>query len=308
MIRGVESQDNAGVYRLTDDLAIVQTVDFFTPVVDDPFAFGQIAVANSLSDVYAMGARPATAMNVVSFPTGTLDVSVLREILRGGLDKMAEAKVVLVGGHTVDDPELKYGLSVTGLVDPGRLITNGGAKVGDRLILTKALGTGIISTALKAGQVSGEPVESITLSMSGLNARASTLMVEAGAHACTDITGFGFLGHALQMARNSRVGFNIKADSLPLFPMTLELCRAGFKAGGLGRNRDYYSKDVVIAGDVSDEQRDILFDPQTSGGLLISLPSGEADGLLSRLIGAGIEAAAVVGDVVAGPAGKILVS
>jgi len=307
VIRGVESQDNAGVYRLTKDLAIVQTVDFFTPVVDDPYQFGQIAVANSLSDIYAMGAKPATAMKLVSFPTGTLDISILRKILRGGLDKMSEAKVVLVGGHTVDDPELKYGLSVTGLVDPKRLITNGGAKPGDKLILTKPLGTGIISTALKAGSAPKAAVDRIARSMATLNERASALMLKTGVHSCTDITGFGFVGHALQMAKNSGVGFRVAVSDMPLFPTTEDLCRRGFKAGGLGRNREFYSKRVVFAADVPENLRDILFDPQTSGGLLISLARTKATRLLADLKEGGIADAAIVGEVVETPTAKIVV-
>jgi selenide,water dikinase len=307
VIRGVESQDNAGVYRLTGEIALVQTVDYFTPVVDDPFAFGQIAAANSLSDIYAMGAKPLTAMNLVSFPRDALDLSVLREILRGGLDKMNEARVVLVGGHTVDDPELKYGLSVTGTVHPNRLVTNGGARIGDKLILTKPLGTGIISTALKNGGASKEAVDGITRSMAALNYTASALMVETGVDACTDITGFGLLGHALQMAKNSGVGFLISASSVPLFPMAEELSGRGFQAGGLGRNRDYYGGSVQFGPNVPQPLRDILFDPQTSGGLLMSLAPTKARRLVSAMKRSGIEEAAIVGEVMAEPRGKILV-
>lgn len=306
MLRGVESQDNAGVYRLTDQIALVQTVDYFTPVVDDPFAFGQIAAANSLSDVYAMGARPLTAMNLVSFPRDTLDISILGEMLRGGLDKMNEANVVLVGGHTVDDPELKYGLSVTGIVHPNRLITNGGAKSGDRLILTKPIGTGIISTALKNGGAPAEAVELITRSMASLNGVASALMQEIGVHACTDITGFGFAGHALQMAKNSRVAFKVDMSALPLFPATADLSLRGFHAGGLGRNRDYYSRSVRFDQDVPQHLRDIVFDPQTSGGLLISVAPSKALRLLQGLKKATIEEAAIIGEVLPEPRGEIV--
>ncbi len=308
MLRGVESRDNAGVYRLTDDLAIVQTVDFFTPVVDDPYSFGQIAVANSLSDIYTMGARPVTAMNLVCFPKDILDPSVLRDILRGGLDKMKQARVALVGGHSVDDPELKYGLSVTGVVDPKRLITNGGALVGDRLILTKALGTGIISTALKNGAASKPVVDRITESMATLNEKASALMTAADTHSCTDITGFGFLGHALQMAQNSGVGFVIRAGALPFFPEAVAFSEAGFLPGGLERNREYYSSCVRFASPVSEHLQRILSDPQTSGGLLISVGAASADRLLTEMKRAGIGQAAVIGDVVAEPRGKIIVS
>ncbi|GAG34760.1 unnamed protein product, partial [marine sediment metagenome] len=204
VIRGMESLDDAGVYKLSDDLAIIQTIDFFTPVVDDPYDFGQIAAANALSDVYAMGGKPLTAMNVVCFPTKQMDISILKDILRGGMDKMSEAGVTLLGGHSIDDAELKYGLSVTGTVHPKRLVTNSGAKVGDRLILTKPLGTGIINTALKAGEVNEETVAKVTKCMASLNKKASELMQEVEVHACTDITGFGFLGHTCQLARSSQ--------------------------------------------------------------------------------------------------------
>ncbi len=210
VIRGVSSWDDAGVYQLSDELAIIQTVDFFTPIVDDPYAFGQIAVANALSDVYAMGGKPLTAMNIVCFPTKTLDISVLQDILRGGVDKMREAGVVLVGGHSIDDAELKYGLSVTGTVHPQRLVTNSGARAGDKLILTKPLGTGIISTALKSGIVGEETIAKLTNSMAALNDTASALMQQVGVHACTDVTGFGLLGHTVQLAENSQVGISIQ--------------------------------------------------------------------------------------------------
>ncbi|MBN1366386.1 MAG: selenide, water dikinase SelD, partial [Dehalococcoidales bacterium] len=208
VIRGMESLDNAGVYKLRDDLAIIQTVDFFTPIVDDPYMFGQIAAANSLSDVYTMGGTPITALNLVGFPSKTMDIKILNEILHGGIDKMEEAGVVLVGGHSIDDPELKYGLSVTGTVHPKKLITNGGAKPGDVLILTKPLGTGIISTAIKAGVVKKALTDKVSKSMAKLNKTASELMQKIGVHASTDITGFGFLGHSIQLAKNSKVGLS----------------------------------------------------------------------------------------------------
>ncbi len=307
MIRGVESRDNSGVYRLNDSLAIVQTVDFFTPVVDDPHAYGEIAVANSLSDIYTMGAKPLTAMNVVCFPKDKLDGSVLREILKGGLDKMTEAGVALVGGHSVDDPELKYGLSVTGIVDPNRMVTNGDARIGDVLVLTKPLGTGIISTALKNGAAPQRAVERVTKSMATLNDKASIFMLEAGAHSCTDITGFGFLGHALQMAQNSNVGFAVVASAVPFFAEARVLGDAGFVPGGLNSNRDYYSTHVQMATNVPEHLRRVLFDPQTSGGLLISVPAEKADELLVKLKTSGLDGAAIVGEVVREPAGKIVV-
>ncbi len=288
-------------------MALVQTVDFFTPVVDDPYTYGQIAVANSLSEVYAMGAVPLTAMNVVCFPRDTLHISVLREILRGGLDKMAEASVVLVGGHSIDDPELKYGLSVTGRVDPKRLVTNGGAKPGDKLILTKPLGTGIVTTALKRGAATKAIVDRIVASMAALNKSASELMQQIGVHSATDITGFGFLGHTLQMAENSRVGMKFRATDIPFFPGTAEMAKDGFCPGGLGRNREFYRGSVEIAKTVPDHVQSVLFDPQTSGGLLISLAPTKARTLLDRLHKAGITDAAIVGEVLSEPPGKLII-
>lgn len=307
MLRGVDSMDNAGVYKLTDDLAIVQTVDFFTPVVDDPYTFGQIAAANALSDIYTMGARPLTAMNLVCFPTKSLPISVLKDILRGGLDKMNEARVALVGGHSIDDTELKYGLSVTGVVHPKRLITNSGARAGDKLILTKPLGTGIITTALKAKAVTKKTTTRVSQSMARLNGQAAELMLAIGIHACTDITGFGFLGHTVQLAQNSRVGLKIDIASIPVFPEAGRLARRGFCPGGLHRNRDFYSASVEIASHVPEYMQDILFDPQTSGGLLISLAPSKAARLLEKLHQAGIRDATIIGDVVSQPRGRVIV-
>ena len=228
----MESLDNAGVYKLRDDLAIIQTVDFFTPIVDDPYMFGQIAAANSLSDVYTMGGTPITAMNLVGFPSKKMDIKILNEILRGGIDKMREAGVILIGGHSLDDPELKYGLSVTGTVHPKKLITNGGAKAGDVLIMTKSLGTGIITTAIKAGVVKKALINRVSNSMAKLNKTASELMQETGVHACTDITGFGFIGHSSQLAKNSKVGLHIQADTVPFFPEVKEFSQPGIYTGG----------------------------------------------------------------------------
>jgi len=303
----MESLDDAGVYKLSDDLAIIQTIDFFTPIVDDPYDFGQIAVANALSDVYAMGGKPLTAMNVVCFPTKKLDISILKDILKGGIDKMMEASVTLVGGHSIDDAELKYGLSVTGIVHPKRMITNAGAKVGDKLVLTKPLGTGIISTALKAGKASNETVARVTKYMATLNKKASELMQEVGANACTDITGFGFLGHACQLAQNSHVGIKVSSGSVPVFAEVENFAKAGLYPGGLDRNREFYGKMVEFSKQVPDYIKDILFDPQTSGGLLISLNSEDAELLVSRLKKAGMPEAAIVGEVISKPSGKIIV-
>ena len=307
VIRGMAGLDDAGVYKLTDDLAIIQTVDFFTPIVDDPYVFGQIAVANALSDVYAMGGKPLTALNLVCFPVKTLDISILNSILRGGIDKIQEAGVTLVGGHSVDDKELKYGLSVTGVVHPDRMVTNAGAEAGDRLILTKPLGTGIIGTALKSGLANKETIDKFANSMATLNARASELMQEVGAHACTDITGFGFLGHACQMADSSQIGIRIRAASIPCFPEAVEFARQGKCPGGLYRNRDFYSKRVEFSAGVSEDMQQILFDTQTSGGLLISLAADKAEPLLRKLHEAGVQYAAIVGEVTGSPAAEIKV-
>ena len=297
--------DDAGVYKLTDDLAIIQTVDFFTPIVDDPYTFGQIAAANALSDVYAMGGKPLTAMNVVCFPTESLDISVLKDILRGGIDKMSEAKVTLIGGHSIDDTELKYGLSVTGIVHPKRLVTNSGAKIGDKLVLTKPLGTGIISTALKAGVVDKETVAKVTECMATLNDKASGLMQEVGVHACTDITGFDFLGHTVQVAKKSQVGIDIDITSIPFFPEAGEFAKQGLCPGGLHRNREFYSNEVKIASEVPIYMQDVLFDPQTSGGLLICLAPRKAELLLVKLQQAGVEDATIIGEVVSEPRGVV---
>lgn len=307
VIRGMESLDDAGVYKLSDELAIIQTIDFFTPVVDEPYAFGQIAAANALSDVYAMGGKPLTAMNVVCFPAKSLDISVLKDILRGGLDKMCEAGVVLVGGHSIDDTELKYGLSVTGTVHPEKLVTNSGARVGDKLILTKPLGIGIISTALKAGVVNEELAGKVTKCMATLNNKASELMQEIGVHACTDITGFGLLGHTVQLAQNSHVGINIQFDSIPFFPEAGEFAKQGLCPAGLHRNREFYSASVKIAKELPDYMQDILFDAQTSGGLLICLAPRKAELLLNRLRQAGVEDAVIIGEAVSEPRGVVTV-
>ncbi len=299
--------EDAGVYRLTEELAIVQTVDFFTPIVDDPFTFGQIAAANSLSDIYAIGGKPLTAMNIVCFPVQTMDVSVLKQILLGGLRKMREADVVLVGGHSVDDQELKYGLSVTGTIHPHKVLRKENAQPGDRLILTKPLGTGIISTAIKAEMASNETAETVAKSMATLNRRASEVIQEIGASACTDITGFGLLGHASEMVENTDVGMVIYAEVVPVFPEAEELAAMGMIPGGLYRNRDFREDLVKFKPDVSQFRKDILFDPQTSGGLLISVPPDKAQTMLDSLRQAGVAKAAIVGEVVASPKGRIVV-
>ena len=304
---GLERADDAGVYKLSEELAIVQTIDFFTPVVDEPYAFGQIAVANALSDVYAKGGKPLTAMNVVCFPSKTMDISILRDILRGGLEKMREAGVVLVGGHSIDDEELKYGLSVTGLIHPGRVVTKAGAKAGDKLILTKPLGTGIIATALKGSMADAETIAKVTKHMSTLNKNASESMQEVGVNACTDITGFGLLGHACEMVQDSNVGMMIYSSAVPIFPEAIEFARMGLVPGGTQRNREFRAPMVELASELSDYMSDILFDPQTSGGLLISVGAARAGILLARLHKVGVAEAAVIGEVMKQPAQRIVI-
>ena len=308
LIAGMERAEDAGVYKLNDDLAIIQTLDFFTPIVDDPYTFGQVAAANALSDVYAMGGRPLTAMNIVCFPVKTMDMSVLREIMAGGLDKLHEAGVTLVGGHSVEDQELKYGLSVTGVVHPQKVVLNTGARVGDRLILTKLLGTGIINTALKGGVADEAAVAKSVRCMVTLNNKASELMMTAEVHACTDVTGFGLLGHACEMIEGTDVGMMIRSSDVPFFPEAKELAEMGMTPGGLHRNRDFRMNMVEIGRDVPQFMSDILFDPQTSGGLLICVPGSEAESLLERMHREGIEEAAIIGEVTAEPKGRIVVT
>jgi selenide, water dikinase len=305
VIVGLDGRDDAGVYRLTDDLAIIQTIDYFTPIVDDPYDFGQIAAANALSDVYAMGGRPVTAMNVVCFPRETMDISVLRDILRGGLAKLSEAGASLVGGHSVDDRELKYGLSVMGTVHPDRVITNTGAREGDVLILTKPLGTGIISTAMKSGVAKQEIITLVTRQMATLNRRAAELMADFNVHACTDITGFGLLGHACEMVQGTGVGMEVDSQAVPLLPGVNEYCKHGLVPGGTRRNREFRSD--MIEARVSDDMVLILFDAQTSGGLLISLPPADGEALIEKMHHEGIKDAAIVGHVVADPEEHIII-
>lgn len=307
LIVGMERYEDAGIYKLTEELAIVQTVDFFTPIVDDPYTFGQIAAANALSDVYAKGGRPLTALNIVCFPQKTMAMAVLREILLGGLDKMHEAGVILLGGHSVEDAELKYGLSVTGTIRPDRVILNSSARAGDRLILTKPLGTGIISTAIKGGAAGEKAVAKIVKSMTALNRKASELMLATGVNACTDITGFGLLGHASEMVEGTGVGMVIEAASVPFFPEAKELAEMGMIPGGLHRNREFRLPMVDMAPGIPQHLQDILFDPQTSGGLLISVPEPKAPGMLQSLHQEGVIEAAIIGEVVAEPKGRILV-
>jgi len=307
VIVGLETADDAGVYKVSDDLAIIQTVDFFTPIVDDPYAFGQIAAANALSDVYAMGGIPKTAMNLVAFPLKDMDMSVLRQIIQGGLDKMREAGVVLVGGHSVEDKELKYGLSVTGFIHPDRVLTKKNLQAGDRLILTKPLGTGIINTAIKGGLASKEITDTVTRLMATLNRDAAEIMEDYPVHACTDITGFGFLGHLAEMVIDSGAGIRIQTDSVPILPQTLNYAGMGLVPAGAYKNREFFERHVDFAIGVDILIQDILFDPQTSGGLLICVEDNRADDLLQALKQKGIHDAAIVGQVMPEPKERIVV-
>jgi selenide,water dikinase len=294
---GRETSDDAGVYRLTEETALVQTIDFITPVVNDPYDFGRIAAANALSDVYAMGGRPLTAMNIVCFPVKKMDKKILGEILRGGLEKVHEAGAVLVGGHSVEDPEIKFGLSVTGLVHPQKVLANSRAQVGDALILTKPLGTGILATAIKAGLVSDEAEREAIEVMATLNKTAAEAMSAYTVHACTDITGFGLLGHALEMAVGSKVSITLDVKKVPLLTEVLHNLQMGLVPAGSYANRNFCAHQVRQIQTIDPALLDLLSDAQTSGGLLISLPESESQKLVQDLRNRGVSSAAVVGHV-----------
>jgi len=294
LLVGLAAADDAAVYRLNDDQAVVSTVDFFPPIVDDAYDFGAIAAANALSDVYAMGGEPLFAINLVAFPD-SLDPSILGEILRGGAEKVAEAGAIIAGGHSVNDREPKYGLAVTGLVTPGRVLRKGGALPGDLLLLTKPLGVGVITTALKSGQAAAEHVATAVASMKRLNREAARAAVAADAHAVTDITGFGLLGHAQEMARQGATDFRFNLALLPWLPGALDYGAAGAFPGGMDNNARFFGPRTRFADEVALLYRDMLFTPETSGGLLVALSPGAAPGFLEQ-----VKAAVVVGSVVAG--------
>jgi len=285
------------VYRITPDLAIVQTIDFFTPIVDDPTMFGRAAAANSLSDVYAMGGRPVTAMNIVCFPTRKLGLETLRRILEGGLETLREAGVALVGGHSVEDDEPKYGLSVTGLVHPDKIMTNSGLRPGDKLILTKAIGIGIIAAAAKGDLASAESIEAMITSMCTLNKKASEVAVSVGAKACTDVTGFGLAGHIVEMARASKCRVRILTGAVPVLQGALEAASMGLIPAGAHANRKHFSAWITVDPGVALERADLMFDPQTSGGLLIGIPEAQAEELIRRLASEGVAPVAEIGNV-----------
>jgi selenide,water dikinase len=280
---GFDTNDDAGVYRLGPDLALVQTVDFFTPIVDDPYIFGQIAAANALSDVYAMGGRPISALSIVGFPNRPENLDILERMLQGGHVKMQEAGCAVIGGHSIGDEEIKLGYAVTGLVSPRRILTNSAARLGDRLVLTKGLGTGIISTALKQGQASAAAVDGASQSMCALNRAASELALQFDVHAATDITGFGLLGHAREMAAASEVSLVIDSTQVEFLPDAVKYSREGFLPGGLKRNMDFLGSCVEFASRVPEEIRNLLFDPQTSGGLFLSVAAQDAGRFVEAL-------------------------
>lgn len=304
LLLGLGTDDDAAIYRLTDELALVQTVDVFTPIVDDPYAFGAVAAANALSDVYAKGGRPLLALNVVGFPR-KLPLDILAAILRGGADKAAEAGVLIVGGHSIDDPEPKYGLAVTGLVHPGRFVTNGGARPGDAIYLTKPLGTGVITTGIKQEKTPPALAAEVVRVMNQLNRAASEAMMDAGVHAATDVTGYGLLGHLHEMAAASGVGARVSVAAVPIIDGARTLAAAGAIAGGTARNLEWLADKVRWAEGIDEVTRLLLADAQTSGGLLIAVAPQRAGALEAALRTRGVETVARIGEVTA-PAGPPL--
>lgn len=305
LLVGSENWSDASIYYLQEDLAIVQSIDFFTPIVDDPYDFGQIAVANALSDIYSTGAKPLLALNIVCFPINSMDKEILKDILRGGADKLNEAGALMIGGHSIEDPEIKYGVAVTGVVHPEKFVTNRGAKVGDILVLTKPIGTGILSTAVKGKLLDSETTRILTQTMTELNKTASEIMIKIGVNACTDITGFGLLGHTLEMAKASEVTIRIFKNKVPLLPKVYDFASIGIVPAGGKRNINYCSK-AVDTGDTDPVTLDILSDPQTSGGLLISVTPDKTDKLISELKLNGVQSATVIGEVVEKSSGRII--
>ncbi len=306
LLVGLDTSDDAGVYRLSGDTALVQTVDFFTPIVDDPYSFGQIAAANAISDIYAMGGKPLTVLNIVAFPISTLDKSILADILRGAADKVREAGATLVGGHSIDDKEPKFGLAVTGLVHPDRVRTNAGAKAGDKLILTKPIGVGIMTTSIKKNALTPEETERVTRVMATLNKVAAETMESYDVHACTDVTGFGLMGHALEMAKGSGNGIIIRQSDVPVLPRVRELAEQGNVPGGTKNNFAHVEGDIDFPAELDQIGRWILCDAVTSGGLLISVDAGQSDELLQALVQAGVEAS-LIGEVTGQHPGRIVV-
>ena len=309
LLVGLETSDDAGVYRLSDSVAMVQSVDFFTPIVDDPYDFGRIAAANSLSDIYAMGAKPLTALNLVAFPAVGLDKKILGDILRGGLDKLNEAQVTLLGGHSIDDPEPKFGMAVTGFVHPDRVLANSTARPGDVLLLTKPIGIGSITTAIKQGKAPEQVIRQAVEVMAALNKYAAEAMtsMEDGVHACTDITGFGLLGHVREMAAGSGVSVILHVEQVPVLEAARDYIAQGILPGGSKKNLQAVEPFVTFDPSVKLVDRQLLADAVTSGGLLISVSDDHADELLERLLTAGVSYSTKIGRVVDDPAGTIKV-
>ena len=306
---GIETADDAAVYKLSDGMAMINTVDFITPPVDDPYWFGQIAAANSISDIYSMGGKPLTALNVVMFPSKILDMGILHDILRGGHDKVVEAGACLVGGHTVDDEEPKYGLCVSGIVDPNKVITNAGSKPGDALVLTKPIGSGVLFNAVHSGKLPFKDLEKDVLPLlASLNDIAMTTALKFDVHACTDITGFGILGHLLEVSLGCGAGVVVDFKALPIYPYALEMYNKGESTGSNKGNRQMvnnYNFEIQTA--LTNQEEELLFDPQTSGGLLLAVPDSQSADLIYALKSAGVAVAEKVGHVVAEPAGITVV-
>ena len=307
LIVGFETSDDAAVYRISADQAVISTVDFITPPVDDPWWYGQIAAANALSDVYAMGGRPLTALNVVMFPSRVLDTSVLKEILRGGHEKVEEAGAVVAGGHSVEDEEPKYGLAVTGLVRPERVLTNGGSKAGDALVLTKPIGTGVLFNACRSGSLPLGELEPLLPEIASLNKTALHVALEFGVNACTDVTGFGLAGHLLEMAKGSGKSMELFYGNIPFYPNAPEMYRKGETTRNTRENRSLATGRLKMEKSLTPEEENLLFDPQTSGGLVFSLPEREAGELVARLKERGVLSAALVGRVTAGGGPEITI-
>ena len=298
LLVGIETSDDAGVYQISPDFALVQTVDFFTPIVDDPYIYGQIAAANALSDIYAMGGKPLTALNICAFPTD-FPLEPLQLILKGGQDKALEADVVVLGGHTVQDAEIKYGMAITGQINPKKIYTNKGAQSGDALILTKPLGTGIITTAIKKRKADDITIQKVCSGMALLNKSAAECAAAYTIHACTDITGFGLVGHSFHIAKGSHVGIHFNSYDLPHYPEALTFAKKGCLTGADKTNREYVRGFIEFQNRFPAEWESLFFDPQTSGGLLFSLPKEEASALLQSLHEAGLKEARIVGYVFA---------
>jgi selenide,water dikinase len=300
LLVGFEFSDDAAVYRLTDDLAVVSTADYITPPVDEPIWFGRIAAANALSDIYAMGGRPITALNLVMYPQKVLGADLLREILKGGHEKVTEAGASLAGGHSTDNEEPVFGLAVTGVVSPQRIFTNSGVSPGDVLILTKSLGTGVLFNACRSGRLPREELDGVLPQVAALNGPAMGVALTFDVHACTDVTGFALAGHALEMASASGLTIDIHYEALPVHPNVLEMYAKGETTGSNGPNRRLVAGKLEVATRLTAAQEQLLFDPQTSGGLLLAVPADQADPLLRALHGQGVDAAAIVGQAQAG--------